>query len=171
MLVVKHIWRTLWLSVYNYRIPWLTTISSAIVTDVMVRSNPTGKSMIDRLDWSITLITIWSTTNRSLLTRGWREAIVVYCNNLFCVWSLAIRTETKTGHWPAATTAQQTFIRLLWLVINIIVTSYSRHRDWIHSNLKYKLNCALIIRVMTKLRCLKMSVMLLPFQTIVFLTP
>ena len=35
----------------------------------------------------------------------------------------------------------------LWLLINIIVTSYSRHSDWFHSNLK-NWECALIIRIM-----------------------
>ena len=35
----------------------------------------------------------------------------------------------------------------LWLLINIILTSYSRHRDWFHSNLNNS-KCALLIRIM-----------------------
>ena len=37
------------------------------------------------------------------------------------------------------------YYHLLWLIINIIVTSYSRHRDWFHSNLKNNWECALIL--------------------------
>ena len=34
----------------------------------------------------------------------------------------------------------------LWLLINIVVTSYWRWRDWFHSNLKNNCECALIIK-------------------------
>ena len=39
---------------------------------------------------------------------------------------------------------------LLWLLVNITVTSYSRHTDWFHSNLKnnWEWECALTIRIM-----------------------
>ena len=40
------------------------------------------------------------------------------------------------------------YYHLLWLLINIILTSYSRHRDWFNFNLKNNWECALIIRIM-----------------------
>ena len=40
------------------------------------------------------------------------------------------------------------FIIIYYDFINIIVTSYSRHRDWFHYNLKNNWECALIIRIM-----------------------
>ena len=40
------------------------------------------------------------------------------------------------------------YYHLLWFLLNITVTSYSRHRIWFHSNLKKNWECVLIIRIM-----------------------
>ena len=130
-----------------------------ILEDVWLIINYTnGSYTIGIMSWNTSIMSLNKNQEICLEINMWKMQLIVnICIALICILILyvallpfLIGSFHQVGMSfvigvPCYVGKCTMYYHLLWLLINIIVISYSRHRDWFHSNLKNKWECPLII--------------------------